>query len=159
MISSSRGTSHLFAINPLGGSVNFQSADANFTTKNGGLGVMTKAVVRWPPNQLSLCAAGPPVTLSVSRIRNGNNGWRGTVSGAAAAATGRMSSLSGAIASSFHNCRGNALYAGCHSLKAKYHLLVFSPSGLNAQYQRLSWHTKRILNPEFDTDKCLNIHI
>jgi hypothetical protein len=135
MISSSRGTSHLFAINPLGGSVNFQSADANFATKNGGLGVMTKAVVRWPPNQQSLCAAGPPVTLSVvSRIRNGNNGWRGTVSGAAAAATGRMSSLSGAIASSFHNCRGNALYADCHSLKAKYHLLVFSPSGCMIQY-------------------------
>jgi hypothetical protein len=135
MISSSRGTSHLFAINPLGGSVYFQSADANFTTKNSGLGIMTKAVVRWPPNQHSLCAAGPPVTLSVvSRIRNGNNGWRGTVSGAAAAATGRMSSLSGAIASSFHNCRGNALYADCHSSKAKYHLLVFSPSGCMIQY-------------------------
>ncbi|KAM4103014.1 hypothetical protein ACJW30_06G047100 [Castanea mollissima] len=135
MISSSRGTNHLFAINPLGGSVNFQSADASFTLKNSSLGVMTKPAVRWPPSQQSLCAAGPPVTLSVvSRIRNGTNGWKGTVSGAAAAATGRMSSLSGAIASSFHNCRSNALFVDCSSSKAKYHLLVFSPSGCMVQY-------------------------
>ncbi|KAL9441465.1 hypothetical protein AB3S75_020039 [Citrus x aurantiifolia] len=140
MISSSRGTSHLFAINPLGGSVNFQPTDANFTTKHG---AMAKSGVRWPPNlglqmpnQQSLCASGPPVTLSVvSRIRNGNNGWRGTVSGAAAAATGRVSSLSGAIASSFHNCKGNSeTYAAGSSLKIKNHLLVFSPSGCMIQY-------------------------
>ncbi|KAK8329466.1 hypothetical protein V6Z12_A11G322000 [Gossypium hirsutum] len=113
MISSSRGTSHLFAINSMGGSVSFQSADAGFAPRSSSLGVMTKPQVHWPPNigaqtptQSSFCASGPPVTLSVvSRIRNGNNGWRGTVSGAAAAATGRMGSLSGAIASSFHNCK------------------------------------------------------
>ncbi|XVF70525.1 hypothetical protein PTKIN_Ptkin11bG0168600 [Pterospermum kingtungense] len=143
MISSSRGTSHLFAINPTGGSVSFQSGDAGFTPKNSGLGVMTKPQVRWPPNigaqtptQISLCASGPPVTLSVvSRIRNGNNGWRGTVSGAAAAATGRMGSLSGAIASSFHNCKGNNfLFADSSSLKTKYHLLVFSSVGCMIQY-------------------------
>ncbi|XVF34089.1 hypothetical protein REPUB_Repub18cG0027200 [Reevesia pubescens] len=143
MISSSRGTSHLFAINPMGGSVTFQSGDAGFAPKNSGLGVRTKPQVCWPPNlgvqtptQTSLCASGPPVTLSVvSRIRNGNNGWRGTVSGAAAAATGRMGSLSGAIASSFHNCKGNTfLFAESSSLKSKYHLLVFSPSGCMIQY-------------------------
>ncbi|WCJ31297.1 hypothetical protein M5689_012802 [Euphorbia peplus] len=113
MISSSRGTSHLFAINPFGGSVNFQTLDASYTTKSSGLGVMTKSGVHWPPsinismhNQQNLCAPGPPVTLSVvSRIRNGNNGWRSTVTGAAAAATGRSNSFSGAIASSFHNCK------------------------------------------------------
>ncbi|VVA28203.1 PREDICTED: autophagy-related [Prunus dulcis] len=139
MVSSSRGTSHLFAINPWGGSVNLPTADAGFTTKNTGLGVTTKSAVRWPgvqmPNQQSLCSAGPPVTLSVvSRIRNGNNSWRGTVSGAAAAATGKMSSLSGAIAASFHNSKGNTHYVDCSSLKAKYHLLVFSPSGSMIQY-------------------------
>lgn len=134
MISSSRGTSHLFAINPLGGSVNFP-ADATFSTKNSGLSAMTRSAVRWPPKQQSLCAVGPPVTLSVvSRIRNGSNSWRGTVSGAAAAATGRMGSLSGAIASSFHNCKGNALHLDCSSSKSKYHLLVFSPSGCMIQY-------------------------
>lgn len=143
MISSSRGTCHLFAINPSGGSVNFQSLDATYNSKNSGLGVMTKSAVRWPPslgvqmhNQQNLCASGPPVTLSVvSRIRNGNNGWRGTVTGAAAAATGRLGSLSGAIASSFHNCKGNNnIYVDGTTLKTKYHLLVFSPSGSMVQY-------------------------
>ncbi|KAH1121045.1 hypothetical protein J1N35_004205 [Gossypium stocksii] len=143
MISSSRGTSHLFAINPMGGSVSSQSGDADFAHKNSSLGVMTKPQVPWLPNlgvqtptQTSLCASGPPVTLSVvSRIKNGNNGWRGTVSGAAAAATGRMSPLSGAIASSFHNCKNNKfLFSESCSSKAKYHLLVFSPSGCMIQY-------------------------
>ncbi|KAM2058250.1 hypothetical protein ACFX16_030842 [Malus domestica] len=139
MVSSSRGTSHLFAINPWGGSVNLPTADAGFTTKSTGLGVTTRSSVRWPglqtPNQQSLCSAGPPVTLSVvGRIRNGNNSWRGTVTGAAAAATGKMSSLSGAVASSFHNCKGKAYYVDRNSSKAKYHLLVFSPSGSMIQY-------------------------
>ncbi|CAL5335780.1 unnamed protein product [Camellia sinensis] len=101
-----------------------------------GTSVMTKPVVCWPPNsgsqmlsQQNICASGPPVTLSVvGRIRSGNSSWRSTVSGAAATATGRMSSLSGTIASAFHNCQGTS------SLKAKYHLLVFSPSGSVIQY-------------------------
>ncbi|CAN1224179.1 Autophagy-related protein 18f [Linum grandiflorum] len=99
MISSSRGTSHLFAINPFGGS-------------------------------------GPPVTLSaVSRIRNGSNGWKGTVSGAASAATGRLSSFPGPIASSFHNCKINSSSsANGNSPKKKYHLLVFSAFGCMIQY-------------------------
>lgn len=142
MISSSRGTSHLFAISPFGGSVGFQSADSGVASKTSGLGVMTKPAVRWPPsksgqmpNQESFCASGPPVTLSVvSRIKSGNNGWIDTVSGAAATATGRMSSLSGAIASSFHNCKSSDLYADTTLLKTKYHLLVFSPSGCLIQY-------------------------
>ncbi|KAI9083092.1 hypothetical protein K1719_034996 [Acacia pycnantha] len=142
MVSSSRGTSHLFAINPLGGSVNIQSYDASLTSKNGGLGVMTDPTVRWPPNsslkipkQQSLCAAGPPVTLSVvCRIRNGNNGWRSTVSGAAAAATGRTSFQSGVIASSFCNGKGSALYVDGNLIRTKYHLLVFSSAGSMIQY-------------------------
>lgn len=142
MITSSRGTSHLFAISPSGGSVNLQPSDACPTAKNSGLGVPTKPAVRWPPNsgvqmlsQQTFCASGPPVTLSVvSRIKSGNNGWRGTVTGAAAAATGRMSSLSGAIASSFHNCKANDIFSDSSSLKERYHLLVFSPSGCVIQY-------------------------
>lgn len=140
MISSSRGTSHLFAINPQGGPVNIQSYDASFTAKNGGSGVMTNQAVRWQgsglqmPKQESLCAASTPITLSVvCRIRNGNNGWRGTVSGAAAAATGRMSLLSGAIASSFCNCKG-ALHLDGNRFKTKYYMLVFSPTGSMIQY-------------------------
>ncbi|XP_077221211.1 autophagy-related protein 18f-like [Tasmannia lanceolata] len=142
MISSSRGTSHLFAISPPGGTTNLHSSDASFTNGSSGLGLTTMTTVRWPPstgsskpNQQGLCGSCPPVTLSaVSRIRNGNNSWRGTVSGAAAAATGRVSSLHGAIASAFHNCKGNGVYPDANSLKTKQHLLVFSPSGSIIQY-------------------------
>ena len=137
MISSSRGTNHLFAINPLGGSINLPSADASFTGKSNGLGGTTRSAIHWLPNSNPQMPnhQSTPVTLSaVSRIRNGNNSWRGTVSGAAAAATGRVSPLSGAVASSFHNCKGKASYLDCSSSKAKYHLLVFSPSGCMIQY-------------------------
>lgn len=143
MISSSRGTSHLFAINPQGGYVNIQSNDDSLATKNSGLSTTTNQVVhRSPmsavqmPKQQSLYVGGPPITLSVvSRIRNGTNGWRGTVSGAAAAATGRKSSLSGAIASSFRICKGSrAMYGDVNNSKANYHLLVFSPTGSMIQY-------------------------
>uniref|UniRef100_A0A2P2JZJ1 Autophagy-related protein 18f n=1 Tax=Rhizophora mucronata TaxID=61149 RepID=A0A2P2JZJ1_RHIMU len=143
MISSSRGTSHLFAINPLGESANVQSSDSSYNLKNGQFGVINNPSAGGPTNiglQLhnhqSLCAPGPPVTLSaVSRIRNGSNGWRGTVTGAAVAASGRLTPIPGAIASSFHNCQGNGdSYADTTSLKTKYHLLVFSPSGCMIQY-------------------------
>ncbi|XP_050883221.1 autophagy-related protein 18f isoform X2 [Lathyrus oleraceus] len=143
MISSSRGTSHLFAINPQGGYVNIQSNDDSLATKNSGLSTTTNQVVRRSPmsavqmpKQQSLYVGGPPITLSVvSRIRNGTNGWRGTVSGAAAAATGRKSSLSGAIASSFRICKGSrAMYGDVNNSKANYHLLVFSPTGSMIQY-------------------------
>ncbi|KAL3639928.1 hypothetical protein CASFOL_014896 [Castilleja foliolosa] len=130
MISSSRGTSHLFAISPSGGSVSFQSDDARFSAKNEspipGLQVLTEQTI---------CLSGPPVTLSaVSRIRSGSsNGWRNTVSGAAAAATGRLSSLSGAITSAFHDGNFNP-HGGYSSFKKNYYLLVFSPSGCVMQY-------------------------
>ncbi|KAL2593194.1 hypothetical protein GLYMA_12G136000v4 [Glycine max] len=143
MISSSRGTSHLFAINPQGGPVNILSCDNSLTEKNGGLDVMNNQAVCWPHSSAleickpqSLCTAGPPITLSVvSRIRNGSNGWRSTVTGAAAAATNRMSSLSGAIASSFRNFEGNStLFVNGNYSKEKCHLLVFSPTGSMIQY-------------------------
>lgn len=141
MISSSRGTSHLFAINPAGGQVNFPSADANFIIRNGGSGVPARQTLRRVdsglhiPSKQDPCATGVPVTLSaVSRIHHGSNGWRGTVSSAAAAATGRMGTVSGAIASAFHDCRGNALHIDNGSSEARYHILVFSPTGSMIQY-------------------------
>ncbi|KNA08340.1 hypothetical protein SOVF_163470 isoform B [Spinacia oleracea] len=138
MISSSRGTNHLFAISPFGGNVDLQFADT--CVENNGFSVASNQVVPWQPqpagqilNQNNLFASGPPVTLSVvSRIRNGNNGWKGTVNGAAAVATGKNSSLSGTVAAAFHLCKDNDMNA-C-ALKSKYHLLVFSPSGSLIQY-------------------------
>ncbi|XP_017425519.1 autophagy-related protein 18f isoform X2 [Vigna angularis] len=136
MISSSRGTSHLFAINPQGGHVNIQSYDDSFTIRNSGLGSTANHPQGWShgsamqkPKQKSLVVAGPPITLSVvSRIRNGANGWRGSVTGAAAAATGRKTHLSGAVASSFRKFKSSEMNY------SKYHLLVFSPTGSMIQY-------------------------
>lgn len=142
VISSSRGTSHLYAINPQGGAVNIQALDCSLLTQSNGLGGITNGGVLYPHSSAlqmhkkqRLCATGPPITLSVvSRIRNGTNGWRGTVSGAAAAAAGKMNSLSGAIASSFCSCKGSGMYIDGKHSKTKYHLLVFSSSGSMIQY-------------------------
>ncbi|KAE8637215.1 hypothetical protein CSA_021118 [Cucumis sativus] len=104
MISSSRGTSHLFAINPSG-------------DRNGGPVVPARQTVRrvdsglHMPSKQNQCTTGSPLTLSaVTRIHHGSNGWRGTVSSAAAAATGKMGIVSGAIASAFHECKGNTVH-------------------------------------------------
>ncbi|XP_071701798.1 autophagy-related protein 18f-like isoform X2 [Rutidosis leptorrhynchoides] len=119
-ISSSRGTSHLFAISPSGGPVNIQSAEESMTTNQ----------------EYNYDAANkPPIALSaVSRIRSGNSGWRNVVTGAAVAASGRNNTYSGVIASTFHKCKGTNLGANVGSRKSKHHLLVFSSSGSVIQY-------------------------
>uniref|UniRef100_A0A1D1Z9A3 Breast carcinoma-amplified sequence 3 n=1 Tax=Anthurium amnicola TaxID=1678845 RepID=A0A1D1Z9A3_9ARAE len=138
MISSSRGTSHLFAISPSEVAIKLPSNDTGSLNSNNGVDVSARGAARW---QTGSCTSklsqqpGSPITLSVvSRIRNGSNGWKGAVSGAAAAATGRVSPLSGAIASAFHNCNGTGVYQDIDLLRTKYHLLVFSPSGCVIQY-------------------------
>ncbi|XP_075503183.1 LOW QUALITY PROTEIN: autophagy-related protein 18f-like [Primulina tabacum] len=140
MISSSRGTSHLFSISPSGNCA--VPSDSCLSARNTGSSLMTMPVVHGSQisglqvlTPQSFCVSGSPITLSaVSRIRNGNNGWRSTVSGAAAAATGRVSSLSGTIASAFHNCKGNDTCTDASSMKKCYYLLVFAPSGSMIQY-------------------------
>ncbi|KAI7747406.1 hypothetical protein M8C21_002327 [Ambrosia artemisiifolia] len=120
-ISSSRGTSHLFAISPSGGAVNMHSAEEFLTTSNQG--------------STYDAANKPPITLSaVSRIRSGNSGWRNVVNGAAVAASGRTNSCSGVIASTFHKCKGKNLDSDSGSTLSKYHMLVFSSSGCVIQY-------------------------
>lgn len=138
MISSSRGTSHLFSVSPFEGASNLQVSDVSLTNGSYVPELTSKSgsqnTVPSGPNNQGLYPSGNPVTLSVvSRIRNGN-GWKGTVTGAAAAATGRVSPLSGAVASVFHNCKRSGLYSDLSSLKTQYHLLVFSPTGSIIQY-------------------------
>ncbi|CAA7392137.1 unnamed protein product [Spirodela intermedia] len=125
MISSSRGTSHLFAIPPS------ESATDPGVSGTGGLGPLARTAAPYPNSS----GRSLPVTLSVvSRIRNGSNWWRSAVNGAAAAATGRISPFSGAIASAFHNCSGVDDHPEPSSLRKNHHLLVFSPSGCVVQY-------------------------
>ncbi|CAN4104079.1 unnamed protein product [Withania somnifera] len=144
MISSSRGTSHLFAVSPSGGSVDTHAADACLSACTNGSGVMAKPAVQRTVNsglqvlnQQHIGGSGLPVTLSaVGRIRNGSNGWKSTLSGAAAATTGNVSSLSGSIASAFqyHNNNNYNRYTDAAFLKSNYHLLVFSSPGCVIQY-------------------------
>jgi hypothetical protein len=143
MISSSRGTSHLFAISPYSRSTSFHYSDNNSTENNHVVDSSVKPTAHWSQkstpslslSQKTLFMSGPPVTLSVvSRIRNGSNLFKGAVHGAAALATGVSSPISGAIASTFHNCKGADLSSDGGSHSMKYYLLVFSPSGSIIQY-------------------------
>ncbi|XP_027172544.1 autophagy-related protein 18f [Coffea eugenioides] len=142
LISSSRGTSHLFAISPFLGSSGIQSADVCLSSKGSGLGIMMRSPACSTPHsgaqvydQQCFRTSDPPVTLSVvSRIRSGNNGWRNTVTGAAAAASGRMNSPAGAIAAAFHYYKGSDSYLDTSFLKTNCHLLVFSSPGCLIQY-------------------------
>lgn len=138
MISSSRGTSHLFSVSPSEWAASPQVSDVNLTIcgyePDSTFKSRPQSSVTSKLHSQGFYPSGNPITLSVvSRIRNGN-GWKGAVTGAAAAATGRVSPLSGAIASVFHNCKGSGLYPNLSSSTAKYNLLVFSPTGCIIQY-------------------------
>ncbi|XP_062207097.1 autophagy-related protein 18g-like isoform X2 [Phragmites australis] len=143
MISSSRGTSHLFSISPYSESTSFHYSDNNPSENNYVVDSSVKHTAHWSQNstpslslnQKTLFVSGPPVTLSVvSRIRNGSNFFKGAVHSAAAFATSVSSPISGAIASTFHNCKGGDLNSDGSLLCIKYYLLVFSPSGSIIQY-------------------------
>uniref|UniRef100_A0A453FPT9 Uncharacterized protein n=1 Tax=Aegilops tauschii subsp. strangulata TaxID=200361 RepID=A0A453FPT9_AEGTS len=142
LISSSRGTSHFFAISPYSGSTSFRYSDNNLAENNYVVDSSVKHATHWSQNaspslslsQKMLSLSGPPVALSVvTRIRNGSNLLKGAVHGAAAFATGVSSPISGAIASTFHNCKGG-VNSDDSLLCMKYYLLVFSPSGSIIQY-------------------------
>ncbi|XP_020692196.1 autophagy-related protein 18f isoform X1 [Dendrobium catenatum] len=133
MISSSRGTSHLFAISPFEGT-NIQLQNVN--NSDGSYRSDTNYPRNLGASKINhLNSFSGPITLSVvSRIKNGNNGWKGAVSGAAAAATGKVNPISGAIASTFLSGKTSSAYVEANSLRTKYYLLLFSSSGCIIQY-------------------------
>jgi len=129
MISSSRGTSHLFAISQ-------ESLKYDATTNK--------------PSDLCLPNSGPQTLSAVSRIRSGNSGWKNTV-------TGVNSSYSGVIASTFYKCKGNTnsskTGSDLSSTMSKYHMLVFSSSGSVIQYAlRLSSEVMSELNTAYESE-------
>lgn len=142
MISSSRGTSHLFAICPSGGAADLKFNERNIANVCYGSALTTKMSVHLSQNscsskisEQSLYGSGSPVTLSaVCRIKNGKPGFKSTVNGLAAAGTGKISPSPGAIASVFHYCKGTGLNANISSLQKMYYFLVFFPSGSIIQY-------------------------
>ncbi|KAI5065532.1 hypothetical protein GOP47_0020227 [Adiantum capillus-veneris] len=138
VVSSSRGTNHLFCISPFGGMAGPLAHSAAMA-----LGPVTPMrVLPWwcslgPVKSAQQASSPPPPTVSssvVSRIKNGNAGWRGTVSGAAAAASGRSSSSMGAVAVLFHDGRGHKHDAEANQTSLKEQLWVLSPSGHLIRY-------------------------
>ncbi|RWW25282.1 hypothetical protein GW17_00010386 [Ensete ventricosum] len=140
MISSSRGTSHLFALPAFGATKKPHLSDGKFANSCYESGHLPYSSSSSKHSHQCLFASGTPLTLSaVSRIRNGSNGLKGAVSGAAAAATGKVSPLYGAIASAFHICKGYGLQIDISSVRTNYYLLVFAPSGCIIQYVLRQW--------------------
>ncbi|CAK9875821.1 unnamed protein product [Sphagnum jensenii] len=109
-VSSSRGTNHLFAISPFGGVVGPHTHGT--VPADGLIGptlIPAPAFPWWSStapvrvNQQPLHPPPPAINLNaVSRIKNGNSGWRQTVTSAAVAAAGRPNALAGAVAAVFH---------------------------------------------------------
>ncbi|XP_074555564.1 autophagy-related protein 18f-like isoform X1 [Curcuma longa] len=141
MISSSRGTSHLFSLSSFEAATKPHSGEVQFANNFYGSETVhaeeTSSYDSSSPNHMhvGLLSSGTPVTLSsVTRIRNGNQGLKGAVTGAAAAATGKVSPLSGVIASVFHNFKDSRLHTDFSSVMSTYYLLIFSPAGSIIQY-------------------------
>ncbi|CAM6097584.1 unnamed protein product [Calypogeia fissa] len=141
-VSSSRGTSHMFAISPFGGLVGPQTHGAIPVDGLMGPTFMPAPTFPWWSSPGSVRVSQQPVpppplavTLSVvSRVKNGIGGWRGTMTGAAAAATGRASNVSGAVAAIFHDGGNHNLEGEVGSGCLKEQLWVLSPSGNLIRY-------------------------
>ncbi|XP_073387126.1 autophagy-related protein 18h isoform X3 [Physcomitrium patens] len=141
-VSSSRGTNHLYAISPFGGIVGPQTHGT--VSINGLIGPPSTPVPAFSwwsgtePLNLNQPALNPPppaITLNVvGRIKNGNGGWRGTVTSAAVTATGRPNTLAGAVAAVFHDGGGTGVesYVGVRTLKDQ--LWVLCPTGHLLRY-------------------------
>ncbi|XP_057859240.1 autophagy-related protein 18h isoform X2 [Cryptomeria japonica] len=131
-ISSSRGTSHLFAISPFGGAVSLHTHEGNLVDESRASLLVPSRTIHWwlspgplRANQQPLPQPAPAITLSVvNRIKNGNGGWRGT----------------GAIAAFFRSGGGGrSMQSESANFSSKDELWIFSPSGHVIQYSlRLS---------------------
>ncbi|KAG6543390.1 hypothetical protein Mapa_015304 [Marchantia paleacea] len=140
-VSSSRGTSHLYAISPFGGPVGPQTHSAVPVDGLTGPTLMPAPAFPWwsspgPVRIVQQPLPKPPQALNLSvasRIKNGVS-WRGSITGAAAAAAGRASNSSGAVASIFHDGGNHShepdIVNGC----LKEQLWVLSPSGNLIRY-------------------------
>ncbi|GJP57778.1 hypothetical protein CLOP_g17372 [Closterium sp. NIES-67] len=122
-VSSARGTTHLFAISPFGGPVGPATHLPSPSSPTLLHPVYTHSPSLLPPPpprpwwssyaplrfSSSPSHAPPPLRVpapvalsSVARIRNANSGWRGNVTGVAAAAAGLGMEIPGAVAAAFH---------------------------------------------------------
>ncbi|ESQ36592.1 hypothetical protein EUTSA_v10006706mg [Eutrema salsugineum] len=137
-IISSKGTCHIFVLNPSG-------SDAGFLPSNcDGEDPAQLPASSFPwwftqslsNNQQSL-SPPPAVALSVvSRIKYSSFGWLNTVSNAATAATGKVFVPSGAVAAVFHKSVTHDLQQNSRTNSLE-HILVYTPSGHVVQHELL----------------------
>jgi hypothetical protein len=141
-VSSSRGTNHLFAISPFGGVVGPQTHGT--VPVDGLIGPTLTPAPTFPwwsstgpvrVNQQALPPPPPAINLNVvSRIKNGNTGWRGTVTTAAVAATGRSNALAGAVAAVFHAGGATGVESEIETVTFKDQLWILCPTGHLLRY-------------------------
>lgn len=132
MISSSKGTCHLFNISPFGGA---QHNDGNTSMRSGLITVLpwwsvprsvrgTQQPLPQPPAPISLTAE--------SMVKNTIGRWLTAVSDVAAAAAGKTNIPSGIVAVVFHNGSGDNKQSGPGNYNDQ--LWVLSPSGCLIQH-------------------------
>eukprot|EP00252_Welwitschia_mirabilis_P012291 TRINITY_DN27283_c0_g2_i1.p1 TRINITY_DN27283_c0_g2~~TRINITY_DN27283_c0_g2_i1.p1 ORF type:complete len:1012 (+),score=227.66 TRINITY_DN27283_c0_g2_i1:785-3820(+) len=133
-VSSCRGTSHLFPLSPFGGAIVPHAHGGALMNSGTGSAQMQVPACAWLPSNTDMHSVSGPVTLyDAYKIKNGNDGWCGTITGAAAVATGRPN-ISGAVAVAFHNSKCQTLQSQSDDLNSKTQLWVFSPSGHVTRY-------------------------
>uniref|UniRef100_A0A7N0SYB6 BCAS3 domain-containing protein n=1 Tax=Kalanchoe fedtschenkoi TaxID=63787 RepID=A0A7N0SYB6_KALFE len=136
-IISSKGTCHIFFLSPFGGDAKFQTiqSESEEPTLFPVMPIPWWSVSSCSKNQPSFPAPSPVSLAVVTRLRNSDSGWLGTVGNAAAFSTGKGSVPSGAVAAVFHN---SVPYSPQH-VNSKYntleHLLVYTPSGHVVQHK------------------------
>lgn len=127
-VSTTRGTTHMYAISRFGGHV---GPSTHVRSPDRG----QSPAATWHSPNGSHVGSPPGVTLSVvARIRNSNGGWRGSVTGAAAAATGRANTLTGAVATCFHSGRVKIAVEERAAGFLEEQLYVLSPQGYLLRY-------------------------
>jgi len=163
-ISSSRGTSHLFAISPFGGVVGRRTHEGALVNVSMGSSLAQGSTRYWWSSSRLLkydpqFPPPPPITLcDVHKIKNGNDGWCSTISGAAAAATGRSNISSGAVAAVFHNGGGQNFQSQLGYSDIRNQLWVFCPSGHVIRYALCPYAATDALHcsnsPEIGASSC-----
>nr|XP_024358119.1 autophagy-related protein 18h-like isoform X1 [Physcomitrium patens]XP_024358120.1 autophagy-related protein 18h-like isoform X1 [Physcomitrium patens]XP_024358121.1 autophagy-related protein 18h-like isoform X1 [Physcomitrium patens] len=141
-VSSSRGTNHLFAISPFGGIVGPQTHATLPIDGLIGPTITPAPVFPWwsttgpvSLNQQASYSPPPAITLNVvGRIKNGNGGWRGTVTSAAVTAAGRPNVLAGAVAAVFHDGGRVGVESDIGTGTLRDQLWIFCPTGHLLRY-------------------------
>jgi hypothetical protein len=148
VVSSSRGTCHIFTISPFGGVV-CQNNHGDTSMRSALVTVLPWWSIPGPmrENQQPLPPPPPPISLTVdSKVKNTSGGWLNVVSDVAAASAGKTNPSSGAVAVVFHNGSNDNRQSAPGNYNDQ--LWVFSSSGCLVQH---------VLYPSIGAESISNI--